>query len=652
MTKPQPNKKTTKPVAKKKAPAKVPVKELEAFEEEASSVEDRLSTIYRDDEGSLPDFDQFDRRRSFWWLRTTVWIVLAACVISVFAWVGFMVWRPWRADGPPAIVLQVVAPETVSPGKEETIVIRWENKELNPLREAEIRVFLPTDFVLQRAEPSPTQASSTVWSLGLVPPAQSGQISLHGVFYGSVDRTANIQALATYRPNALDREKQLAETARIAYATSTIDGTLVAPERILPGDPAAFRYQVTNRSDQVLGPLIARFVLPDGFVVSASSSPGLNQDGEKLTFPITRLPPGSMTTLQVSGTMLAGHAGDALVTAAVGKTDVRGAFVSLQQSEARSVVLAGDLLLRLIVNGSPNDAAIDAGTPLRVTLAYENTSGEVLKNVSLTLSGESFVGGKRQPGTTGLLNWSALEDVQRAASSTKGQTQTLKLSSAQVPSFSSLPVGAKGSFDWILPIRSAPTGTKEAVIQLTGQARIEQVGASGGARDVRVTTIRLPYKTDADLLAEARYSTEEGAPIGFGPLPPEVGKTTGYRIQWRIPKKVHELTNVVVKAKLPAIAVWTKSVQVDRGTLTYDEKTREVRWVIPSLPLEAVDTLASFDLQVTPERADSGRFAPLVGETTFEAQDKQLAAPLLRVKPAITTDLADDALARGRGVVR
>lgn len=655
MNKPPSDKKESRLVTRKKAaskPMKAELIEVEKVGSESESVEEQLSNIYRDDQGDLPDFNQFDRKRSFWWLRTTVWIVIVTSLVSVCAWAGFMVWRPWRTDGPPAIALRIEAPGEISPGKEEEIRIYWENTDLRPVRETDLRIFLPTDFVLQKATPVPTSASSTLWSLGLLPPQQKGMITLRGVFYGATDRQATIQALATYRYASLDRERQLAETLRLAYTTSTVHGVLTAPERMLPGDQVALRYQVTNRSDQVLGPLVARFALPEGFVVSASSSPGLNQEGQALTFPITRLPPGSVTTLQVGGTMLSGHPGDALITAAVGRADVRGAFVSLAMSEARSVVLAGDLALRLIVNGSPTESPIDPGTPLRITLGYENTSGEELKNVSLTLSTESLINAKRQAGTDGLIQWSALEDLQRAASSTKGQTQTLKLTSAQVPSLASLPAGAKGSFDWIIPIRSAPTGTRDAVIQIAALAHIDRVGATVGARDVRVMPFNLRYKTDADLRVEAQYATEEGAPIGFGPLPPEVGKTTGYRVNWRITKKVHELDQITVKAKLPAIATWTKNIQVERGTVTYDEATREVRWTIPSLPLDVASIAASFDVQVTPARADVGRFAPLIGEATFEAQDKQLNTPLLRVKPAITTDLPGDDLARGRGVVR
>ncbi len=616
------------------------------------TVEDRLSTIYRDDTGALPDFDQLDRRRSFWWLRTTVWVVLAACVVTTLAWLGFLLWRPWKAEGPPLMAIRLDVPSMIAPGEEQTVRVHWENTDVRPLHEANIQIFLPTDFVLNDADPAPTTSSSHTWSLGLVPPRQAGDIELHGIFYGSADHQGSIQALATYRSEALDRNRELAQTARLQYTTSTIDGVLMAPDRIVPGDQVVLRYQVTNHSDQPLGPLLARFSLPEGFVVSASSSPGLNQDGAFLTFPIARLPSGSMTTLQVSGSMLAGHAGEASLVAAVGRTDIQGLFVPLQTTERRAVVLAGDLALHLIVNGSDGSTSVEPDAPLRVTLGYENTSGAPLKNIALTLAVESAINGKKQTGANGLVDWSRVQDVQRAATSTKGQTQTLVLNATQVPSFAQVPPGAKGSFDWILPLRSAPTGTRDAVIQLAASAHIERVGEATGTRDVRVTPLSLALRTDADLGVEARYSTEEGAPLGFGPLPPQVGKTTGYQINWRITKKLHELDHIVVHATLPAIATWNKTVQVDRGTLRYSTSTREIRWEIPTIPLNTSSLMAAFTLQITPEKADSGRFAPLLSETTFEARDTQISFPLRYVKPAITSDLPNDELARGHGVVR
>lgn len=643
----KPTKKTTKQPRYKQVPL-----ELEESVE-TPEIEDRLSSIYRDDKGSLPDFNQLDRTRSFWWMRLTVWGVIGACLISILAWAGFMAWRPWRTDVPAAVAIQIEGPTTISPGKAERILIHWQNQDVRPLREADIRVLLPPEFLISTADPSPTNATSSLWQLGLITPQQRGTIELVGVFYGASDHQANIQALASYRYTSIEKAHQLVRALQIPYTTSTVEGTLALPERIIPGDVVTLRYLVKNHSDQTLGPLEARMTLPEGFIATATTSTNVAQDGQQLTYQLATLPAGSQTTLQVTGSMLSGHPGDALVQASVGRRDGQGSFVTLARSETRSVVLAGDLTLQLVANGSSSGNPIESQAPLRVTLGYENTSGEPLKNVSFTLSIESTVNGKRRTGTDGLIDWKFFQDGQRAVSSTKGQVQTLKITASQIPALASLPIGAKGSFDWTLPVRHAATGTKDAIIQISAIGHADQVGStSGTTRDVKAASLALPYKTDADLTVIGRYATEEGAPVGFGPIPPVMGKATGYRVIWRIDKTLHSLDRITVSAKLPKVVTWGKVVTADRGVVAYDAASGEVRWTIPVMPLDTSQISASFDIQVTPQKADVGRFAPLLQETTFNAHDIEVNSTISRTKPSLSTDLPDDVIAREHGVVK
>lgn len=638
--------KSSKKLVKK--PRAKPVEEVETME-----VEDRLSSIYRDDQGILPDFYQLDRERSFWWMRLTVWGVVGACLVSVLAWAGFMAWRPWRTDATSALVLRIEAPVAISAGKTERLVVHWQNQDVRPLREADIRILLPPDFLLTQADPAPTNTTSSLWSLGLLTPQQKGTIELAGVFYGASNHLANMQALASYRYTSIEREHQLARSLQIPYTTSTVEGLIFAPERIIPGDIVTFRYQAINHSDQPLGPLEAHISLPEGFVANIASSTGMAQNGQQLTYPLARLPAGSQTTIQLTGTMLSGHAGDAIIHASIGRRDGQGSFVTLAESEARSIVLAGDLTLQLVANGARSGTPIEGQSPLRVTLGYENTSGEPLKNVSFVVSVESTVNGKRRAGTDGLVDWKTFQDAQRAVSSTKGQVQTLKITADQIPALASLAVGAKGSFDWTLPVRKTTTGTREAVIQVSATGHADQVGSTAGtARDVKAAPLVLPFKTDADLVVIGRYSTEEGAPIGFGPIPPVAGKTTSYRVTWQINKTLHGLDHVTISAKLPKVVAWGKVVAVDRGVLAYNPSSGEVRWTIPIVPTDTSSVSASFDLQVTPEKADVGRFAPLLQETTITAHDTEADTTISRVKPGISTDLPDDVLAREHGVVK
>lgn len=90
----------------------------------------------------------------------------------------------------------------------------------------------------------------------------------------------------------------------------------------------------------------------------------------------------------------------------------------------------------------------------------------------------------------------------------------------------------------------------------------------------------------------------------------------------------------------------------DVGVLSYDPATRVVSWNIDALPDGSSDLEASFEVQVTPDTNDIDRFAAILGETTFQAQDDLLHESVSKTKPPVTTDLQNDDGARGKGVVR
>jgi hypothetical protein len=181
---------------------------------------------------------------------------------------------------------------------------------------------------------------------------------------------------------------------------------------------------------------------------------------------------------------------------------------------------------------------------------------------------------------------------------------------------------------------------------------MRKVGSTVVHRVVRAAPIVLRYSSDVKLSAEARYFSEEGAPLGSGPLPPLVGQTTTYRVEWRAQKRFHELANLKIRATLPSGVAWTGTTIDDAGSLVYDEATRSVTWTLNRMPADVNEQTIRFDLAVTPSEADAGRFAKLVGETRFEATDSVTGELMSQVQPALTTDLETDESASGKGVVR
>jgi hypothetical protein len=261
------------------------------------------------------------------------------------------------------------------------------------------------------------------------------------------------------------------------------------------------------------------------------------------------------------------------------------------------------------------------------------------------------VNGVSATGTT-LVDWSELEDATRGATSTKPRIQTIRYDKNSIPDFAELAPGEEGTIEVTLPSLGVTSGTKDALINLDLTGTLATVGKDKVNRVLRANPIRVRYRTDADVKAIARYFTEEGAPLGTGPLPPVAGKTTVYRIEWSIEKKLHGLDNLEVSAALPPNVAWSEQSLVDAGDIVYEEATRTVRWKLNRMPEDIRDLTARFDISLTPSDLDIGRFARLLGETRLTATDAATTEPLVRAKPALTTDLISDESAEGKGVVK
>jgi len=267
------------------------------------------------------------------------------------------------------------------------------------------------------------------------------------------------------------------------------------------------------------------------------------------------------------------------------------------------------------------------------------------------LSFESMLDGVSSTGTT-LLDWSALADDGHGATDTKARVQTIRYSKDGLPALAQLVPQEDGTIDLTIPTLDVTTSTKDATIRLTLEGLMASVGKEKSLRVIRTNPITLRYRSDASLGSEARYFTEEGAPVGSGPLPPVVKKTTTYRIYWSVNKHLHVLDGMQVSAVLPGSVAFGGNSSTDAGDLSYDPAKRTVTWSLNRIP-DGVNQLgAMFDIQLTPAEIDANRFADLLGETTLTASDSDVNEQVVRTVPPLTTDLQNDENAKDKGVVK
>ncbi len=609
-------------------------------------LEKSLEAIYLEKEGRIPELGKLERRRS-WRL---VWMFGAASLFVALlvgvAWAGYFLFQPFRDFRGQGMEIALNAPTLAALGREETLELVFTNRHVQSIERAEIRLAMPRGFTPVAFDPMPTKPDTLTWQLNQFAPGQGGVIRVRGFFFGALGEEQPIQVMSTYRPLGYGKDVEGLQTSVVRLGQTVFMGQLLAPPKAVAGDPVTLRYEVANRGDQPMRSVVARITVPRAFVPAQATS-----SGGVVELAMGSLPPNATGTVQLLGSFAAGTSGDMDFHAEAGWKREDGRFLVAQQADARVGVFAGDLLLRLVANGADTDKTIQPGEPLRMALAYQNVSPEPLKDVSLTVGFETIMNGLSATGTS-LLDWGRLDDARGGASSTKTRIQTITYTKRELPQLESLPPQSEGLIEIGLPTRGVASGTRDAMIRILVTGQVPVVGETRVQRTVRLPALSLRYKSDAVLASEAWYYTEEGAPVGYGPLPPVVGKTTSYRIVWRIEKRLHPLQNVKVSAVLPKIVRWSGKTMGTGGTLLFDETTRVMSWTMPEIADGMQEAEVAFDVQVTPEEPDAGRFASLLGETKLEATDAAVNEPVVRLRPPLSTDLQNDDGAKGKGVVR
>ncbi len=627
-------------------------KRREAKEHQATDVEQGLSVIFRVDNGEVPDLSKLDRRRS----NLLVWIFVGVCTFLIILisaiWLGFAIFKPFNGFKGQGLKITIDGPERISIGQETTYFVNYQNISSEPLATSDIRLSFPSDFTMTTMNPKPT-TSGMDWLLGAIPFGGRGTIIVKGIFTGAIGTKTAIQAVGTYRPASFNSDFEALTTKNINYASSVLNGSFDKPIKVLPGDTVRIAYTVQNNGAKSLNQLEARITLPHGFIREASSTDKL-LDGRVVHFLMGTLAPGATSTVAVTGTFASGASGNLPLHAEVGHESSNDTFLAALKTDDTISVLAGELLVKLLVNGSAADRSVSGGDILQFSLAYQNTSAEDIKGITLRAIFEPVPDATNTSATieksssASFVDWSKFKDSSSGV--VKGGVVTW--TNAQIDELKRMPPQADGTIEFSIPVSSYASGTPDIPYQVMVEATMKSVGETEIDRTIKTTPIIFRLKTDADLATEARFFSKNGVQLGSGPLPPVSGQTTTYQIRWEVDKTLHELSDLRVHATLPKDVTWPNMTAVSAGDIAYDSSSRTVTWTLNRLPADMNKADATFDVQLTPAAADIGRFVQLTGDTRFDATDVDLNEPLIRIKPGLNTDLQNDVGAKNKGVVR
>src|SRR3989338_966772 len=588
-----------------------------------------LRAIYERTDGSIPDMSRFSARKKSGLHRFLVRGIGLLLVLSAVAWSGFFFFSNGFFEKQNSLSVKIEGPKEVKAGELVSYNIRYENAGDVPMAALELSAQLPPDFHIRSTTPEANDKN--VWTIGSLTPKSDGVITVNGMFLAEVPSKHKLQALFTYKPANFNSSFQSIQTLDVNVADSVLQMTLNGPDQALPGDEVQYVITVGHTQKEPVENIRVIPNIPQNFTISGTD-PAF--ESGKHEWNLSILPPNQPKTFSVKGSYTASATGDQNMSATVG-------FVSddvyLKQKEASVVtkMQGGSIAFHLIVNGSNTNQTVYPGKTLRGSIDYVNQAKTSAQDVSFTLA---LDGTGKLP-----IDWARaeLKSGKRTGNQIVWDKSTLDKLRLMKPNDS-------GILDFTLPLSTESGTTDHFTMTLT--VRIGSLGESGGARTISATPILISINSQVGFTSEARYFTEDGTPVGSGPLPPTVGKQTTYRVYLNISNTLHDLSGVTVTTTIPANVMWMNKSLTDIGSIAYKNDT--ITWTIPKLPKSITRAGAWFDVWIKPTESDVGTSMPLTSGTSFTAKDTVTSQTITKTADPLTTNLVTDEFASGKGTVK
>lgn len=602
----------------------------------------QLSEIFKSEDGKRVDMTRFERKKRN--PRKVVYIVLSiALVLLGVATAGFFLFvaqdKEYRGQ---SVQLEAQTPDRVAAGEDFPITFTVRNVEDVPLQDFVMAIQFPEGYTVKTANRSANNEAKNAFTLGTLSPNEESSVTITGNLIGAVGEEKTFGLTFTFQPQNFNYQFNETASASVRISTSALTMDLEGPQEIAPGSEATWTVKVTNTSSDVLTALRLTLETPDDFTIT-SSDPQLS-DGQR--WSIDTLAPDEAKEVHFSGSFAQSE--QEFVELGITSSINRNGVEDVQGHASVLILLVKpELFLTLEREDDHADKPIKPGDRIPVKLSYENTSELALADVTLTMtldadsplvaSNLSAVPEASVDGLTFTWNKEKLPDLAQVKPGTKGDV-TLSFTIPQ-------PLVPESEDDFEQNVIVSAHSNVGSVSDL------DNPSFAGAER-----TLTMPVATVLSVSGEARYYSEEGIPIGEGPLPPEAGKSTTYVIQWFVTNSTNNVDGFSVVATIPRDVFWPGTdVSATAGTIAFDPVTREVRWEVNTIPagtgMLSPTLSATFTVRITPNVNQVGSTPVLVDAATITGTDTHTSTPITSSIETMTTDLLHDTRGSGQGEV-
>ena len=607
-------------------------------------LDSNLSEIYSDKNGQRVDVStmKIKKRRPL-----IVRLLINLLILGLLAGAAYEAYTYWfnSNNDISALDFKITAPDNITAGQPFTYQIEYHNPTKGSFSNLHLELQYPSGFVFASSS-LPSTSGNYGWNLPDLAPGETGSLTVAGQLINLPASANVITGGLSYTPATLSSQFKKETSVSTVVTDPGFTADLDYSQTAFLNQDNDMTLIFSNVQNNYLGDFNITFSLPNNASAAVATTTdetaatstdatasstnlivskdggvswqvsGLNAPSVRQEIPLTYKVKQQSDNLQITVRLEK-------------KTDDGQAYVFWEKVITPTLVNS-DLNLTLMLNGSKDDGAVTFGQPLNYSLTYANHGTNTFNDVVMmtALNGD-------------FLDWSSLQD------SNHGQVQngTIIWTKNEIPALAQIKPGDQGQINFSLNLLPFGTGDlgKSLTVGSYGQYSMNNQPIKG--TDNKSNTINSSINSDLNLNETVRYFSSDNVPVGSGPLPPQVGQKTSFKVYWVVKNDLHELSDAQVIMTLPPYVSWDNNNTTGVGTIYYDDTNHRVVWNIGRLPVSVYQANAEFNISIMPTTTDRNKILVLSPGSTVTAMDTVTKATITQKTAPKTTKLEDDDIA-------
>lgn len=555
---------------------------------------------------------------------------------------GLVFWGGGNLVSSKNVDITVVGPVSVAAGQEVSFDINIINNNNTDLNSASLLIEYPEG--VRSTTDLTKDLDRERFNLGDVPAGETYRQNIKVTFFGQKESIKKTKISLEYRvenSSALFYKEKMHE---VSISSAPIIITSTYPKEVNSNQEISFDVEVVSNSNDPINAFLVTAEYPFGFVFT-SASPEPSFGNNIWSFP--RLKSGEKRKISIKGSVIGQNNEEKIFRLSAGtasSNDERLIGVPLLNSTESILVKKPFIGLDLKIEGKSGEVALRGGNTATADLLIRNNLPSKLFNTSVEVS---FQGGAFDP----------LSVATDGGGFFQSSNNTILWDKRSVVEFNDMNPGAERR----LTFRFSPLvyakimqGVKPE-IEMVIKARAERILESGSVEMVSATeTRKIVLATDLNL--SSRIVRSIGNLENSGPVPPKVNTPTTYTVHWSLVNSFNQVSNVEVRATLPAYIRWTGQHLPGAENVSFNSVTNQVVWsagsVLPNTGFGSLKKEAYFQLEFLPSSSQIGESPMLIGQASLNGIDKVTGSKIeFSVSPLNTNFSLDPTFRTGDDVV-